>query len=979
MKKIALILIVLSGLFLIGCNNENTEPTEDFSYYEEYLSENPDYNTNLFYLNDLGFQVADPSVIYVDEGDQAGYFYVYGTSDDIRALGFQSWRSTDLTHWESMGVAFKPDFNETWANVNYWAPEVIYDEADGLYYMFYSAQSADDGTFHLSVAYSENPEGPYITPNNIRNGNGVTLTLDKPVYNVQIDNTRIDSDIVRLNAIDISPFIDPVTNERYIYFSYYDSFNQSELFGIKMSNWFTPDYSTLTQLTAVGYQTVEASLTHDPTMTTPEGTINEGPFMLYEDGTYYLTYSVYGFTDEKYQVRQALSDDPLGTFTKYTPEQGGTVLATDPNWAHITSSGHHSFIYVGDEIFIAYHTFFNRTDITNGRALAVDKVEFVEYDGVKLLHSNGPTYSLQPLPEEISGYKNVAVDATITANNTSEDSDISYLNDGIMSYLTYDIIPEYVANEGVSKITLTWDDFVSARAVMIYNSINYDDSFMNIAKISMTYLADDEGNTGIVEMNSLNYDWDWNVDSTFAEMNPGGAIIAEFDELSINKIEITFASIVGCNVAIPEIVVLGKSESVAVNNEWTDYSYTNPEFGSPDLINEGETVGSNNGLHTNFGYDLTHDDGTEDAYITQTWAFDQFAYLTDIYATSFYVEAEFTVTNDESYVNDLYPKFGLTVATEENTIFYFVDANSTYTKDAVGVAQRTFDNSDWDWNTTEQNVSNTGISYKDGDYVKLTIIRNGDEFYMLANDRLLIYYDNFNIFVENYSAAVGFLTFNTEVKIKNYFATEEQEFIAEKLDLYETQVNGETFGITGDYKTTSGWDLTTDTDLEDAYVINYNPGDQYMYFRDYEDSYFYAETKITVVAGLGDSYPKFGLVLRSGDSQFFYFINSNTSFNAQSVGYVMKNVNGWDWNNSQTFSVSDMNYSNDGYATLGLLYDEGTITLYMNGVLITTLQDAAGFISSDCVVGILSFTTSVKVTDYILLTDSTEIDDLLNQ
>ena len=157
---------------------------------------------------------------------------------------------------------------------------------------------------------------------------------------------------------------------------------------------------------------------------------------------------------------------------------------------------------------------------------------------------------------------------------------------GIMSYLTYDIIPEYVANEGVSKITLTWDDFVSARAVMIYNSINYDDSFMNIAKISMTYLADDEGNTGIVEMNSLNYDWDWNVDSTFAEMNPGGAIIAEFDELSINKIEITFASIVGCNVAIPEIVVLGKSESVAANNEWTDYSYTNPEFGSPDLINE---------------------------------------------------------------------------------------------------------------------------------------------------------------------------------------------------------------------------------------------------------------------------------------------------------------------------------------------------------------------------------------------------------
>ncbi len=981
MKKIYIILLLVLSIGLMSCQQETTTTemtTGDFSYYEEKLSENMDYNSNLFYLNNLDFQIADPSVIYIDEGDQEGYFYAYGTSDDIRVMGFQSWRSKDLTHWESMGVAFKPDFNDTWANLNYWAPEVLYDADTSLYYLFYSAQTASDSTFQMSVAYSENPQGPFVTPKNIRNSNGDVLSPDKPVYNVQSTNPSIDPNLLRLNAIDISPFIDPVTNERYIYFSYYDTFNQSEIFGMKMNDWFTPDYSTLTQITALGYKSVEAAQNHDVTQTTPEGTINEGPFMIYENGTYYMTFSVYGFTDEKYQVRQALADSPLGNFIKYTPEDGGTVIATDPNWGHITSSGHHAFIYVGDEIYIAYHTFYNRTDITDGRALAVDKVEFIDNDGVALLHTNGPTYSLQPLPEAISGYENIALSATISANNTKDDSDVKYLNDGVMAYLSYDSIPEYVANEGVSTITLTWDDFVSAKAIMIYNSIYFEDTYVNIANIKMTYLSDSEGNTKTIDMNNLEYDWDWHYDSTYGEMNPGGSIIAEFNELSINKIEITFTSVAGSNVGIPEIIVLGKEESSGPTTEFITYNYDLPSYGNPDLINESLNFGSNNGLSTSYGYDLTHDDGTENGYITQSYPYDQFAYSNDIYGTSFYVEAEFTVTNDSSYTDDPYPKFGLTVASPENTIFYFVDANPTYTQDAIGVAQRTFDNSDWDWNSTEQNVSDVGISYKDGEYVKLAIIRNGDEFYMLVNDVLYIYYDNFNIFVEDYKATVGFLTFNTEVKIKNYYATEDTSIIDSKLEIYASQVNGHTFGISGNYKTTVGWDLSTDTDLEDAYVINTAPGDQYIYFKDYEGSYFYCETEITVVEGLGDPYPKFGIVLKQDNLEFFYFIDSNASYDNQRVGYVLK-VNGvWDWANSQTYTVNNIDYKDGLYTNLGLLQDNGDISLYVNGTLITTVTQVPGFTNTDSVVGILSFTTSIKITNYVLLINHQEIQDYLS-
>jgi len=121
MKKIFLTVFLGIILLSVGCT---TTPTTDdtkgtFSYKEQLLSEDMDYNSSLYYLNTLEFQLADPTVVYIEEGEEAGYFYAYGTSDDIRVYGFQSWRSKDLTNWESMGIAYKPDFNDTWAVINY--------------------------------------------------------------------------------------------------------------------------------------------------------------------------------------------------------------------------------------------------------------------------------------------------------------------------------------------------------------------------------------------------------------------------------------------------------------------------------------------------------------------------------------------------------------------------------------------------------------------------------------------------------------------------------------------------------------------------------------------------------------------------------------------------------------------------------------------------------------------------------------------
>jgi hypothetical protein len=773
-------ILIFTGCFtsLAGCGNK--EESIDFSYYNEMLSENENYNSNLFYLNSLDFQVADPSVIYISSGEQTGYFYAYGTSDDIQCHGFQSWRSTDMTHWESMGIAFKPNFSNTWATLNYWAPEVIFDEDDGLYYMFYNAQNLDkNNNQYLSVAYSENPQGPFVCADSRRDANGNMLYENKAVFDLTSENMAIDSETVRHQAIDASPFIDPVTKDKYLFFSYFDSFSQSEIFGMKMIDWFTPDYSTLTQLTAVGYLSLADRDNIDITKGSKvsEGPINEGPFMYYKDGTYYLTFSVFGYTDDKYQVRQALSDNPLGIFSKISVEDGGAVIYTDSMWDYMTSAGHHSFVKCGDELCIAYHTFYNRIDISNGRALAVDRVEFVKNNsGKEIMHTNGPTYSLQPLPETVSGYKDIAKSAVISSNNTTDGSNTKYLNDGLVKYHENDLTEEYQAKSGLTEITLSWDTFKTVRAVMIYNSIDYSKTYTRIEKIEFEYLSRTGGKTSTISCEKINYDWNLNADLSTEIMHPGGSAIVEFADLPVKSIKIYIKSPTDSEIALSEIMVLGKDSSMEPITDIQKYSYTNKEFGSPLLESKSLNFGTTETLKTGYGYDLSHDDGTDNAYITQNWCYDQYAYFNNIYSTKFYIEAEMTVIENDSYANDAYPKFGIAISCNQNTIFFYVDAVN-FTNPVVGCAQRKLDNSDWNWTATEKLVTVSGIKYTDGNYIKLAIARDGDKFYMYVNGQLVIYYDNFSVFTKDTEAGTGFLTFNTGLKIKNYSATQDSEVV----------------------------------------------------------------------------------------------------------------------------------------------------------------------------------------------------------
>ena len=75
---------------LAGCGSGNELA---FHYY---YSETDDlgniidkgYNHDLVYQNDLTEKGADPSAIYVTEGEEQGYYYLYSTSDPIGATGY---------------------------------------------------------------------------------------------------------------------------------------------------------------------------------------------------------------------------------------------------------------------------------------------------------------------------------------------------------------------------------------------------------------------------------------------------------------------------------------------------------------------------------------------------------------------------------------------------------------------------------------------------------------------------------------------------------------------------------------------------------------------------------------------------------------------------------------------------------------------------------------------------------------------------
>jgi arabinan endo-1,5-alpha-L-arabinosidase len=153
MKKMVLLTAGLMSLFLLilTCNDAKNEVLiwNDPSTEADTLYQNPLFEPDL----------ADPTFIRAADG----WFYAYGTQNDW-APGITRItpivRSKNLVKWEFVANAFstKPAWK---SSGGIWAPQIVFNSTDGLYYLYYSFSSWGDSNPGVGVAKSAYPYGPF--------------------------------------------------------------------------------------------------------------------------------------------------------------------------------------------------------------------------------------------------------------------------------------------------------------------------------------------------------------------------------------------------------------------------------------------------------------------------------------------------------------------------------------------------------------------------------------------------------------------------------------------------------------------------------------------------------------------------------------------------------------------------------------------------------------------------------------------------
>ena len=579
LKIVAGLLAAVMCLGMAACGiSENS--SQVYMNYATGMGDDLQYNSALYGMNGSNDKEgADPGCFYVSEEEDpewGGYYYMYqgGTTRDsgytltdkyltdrgIDNIGISCFRSKDLYSWESVGTIREGSYvlelyEEDWAKTTFYAPECIRNPKDGKYYLYFNASAAQDwgvasmsssdsayDRFHLGVAVSDTPIGPFHMLYDTDKATGKRV----PTINFHTGcNTKYP-----WAAIDVSPFFDD-NGDFYLYFNKHTDDHYGHLngiWGMKMKDMAHPDYSTVACLAAPGRVsasnvpgkieefTVSDEKYYDPT----ESGINEAPFMVKHNGKYYLTYASNGFGNVAYSVHQAVSDSPLSGFKKLSQEQGNPVLNGS---IHGTFNGtaHHALMRNGDELWIIYHKHNTTREYWMGRerSIAVDRVNFVtNAEGLEVLTANGPSTTLQWLPENVSGYKNLAKTAKI---EVSTGTGKEYLTDTVLPY--YDVAANMVlaSEKGDVTVTLTWDEPVSVSSVMVYNAYDENLAFSKIAEMKFKLAekpewASKEYGYAVIEDLKVPEKY-WSEEKrTYNHCSP---VVAEFEPIMITELSFT--------------------------------------------------------------------------------------------------------------------------------------------------------------------------------------------------------------------------------------------------------------------------------------------------------------------------------------------------------------------------------------------------------------------------------------------------------
>lgn len=405
------------------------------------------------------------------------------------------------------------------------------------------------------------------------------------------------------DTIDPHPFIDPKTGEKYLYFT---SNRLGVMIVVRMENWLTPDFSDAKIVMAQDYYTVEDWMNgKNKGVSYEQNIINEGPHVLYHEdangkGLYYLTYSMNAYTTSSYQVGIAVAEEILGPYRKLRAEEGALLLCSNSTESNtISGAGHHCFLTVGDQDFIIYHRHKDSAAGGGPRYTAIDEYKWITVkdmngNDMDVPYTNGPTDSLQPLPEKHSEYRNLADEAIVSASD--EEVIAELVNDGLLTVhktanTTFmDYIQEAMITQKTT-FTFTFDKMQTVRAVMVYNSHSEEFVFTNVDLIE---LVCEDGT--VKTIHDVKFDTDryctfggYENDELMYVVT-GAAAITEFYDTKVKEVRVTISVPEGQEaVGISEIRILGKDGEPTYVGDG-DYTFVNPDKSASVELDEGVTL-----------------------------------------------------------------------------------------------------------------------------------------------------------------------------------------------------------------------------------------------------------------------------------------------------------------------------------------------------------------------------------------------------
>ena len=551
-KKISIILVIVMIMSVLsGCTPKypksvESNLVENVDYIDHaitYDGQKLTYDESMWYVNELSaVPLADPHVFFEDDT-----YYIVGTTDRDNSV-IDCYSTKDFVTYTRHMAIYDPDNYDGWehdTDPQVFAPEVYC--FDGVYYMYYSAHDKD-GIRRNSVVVSSNPLGPYVPLQNDK-VDGLTT----PVFLDKNQNFAV---------LDITVFVDD-DGQMYMYYSVSCNENQ-HIVGVKLKSPYEADWDTYTTIVVPGTLNSSNAVLKPLSweMLRDGRPIAEAPYVVKSNGKYYMTYSVNGCWDKFYSVCYAVSDSPLGVYEK--PYESGSTWTNlllgfpgtnvanstvNSQWSGFASgTAHHCFFNIGDQIMIGYHGHQNRMG-NNGkyeeRYFAFDYLHFDE-NGVPFC--NGPTYSVQPLPEELSGYYNIAPLAEVKSENVTNDKAINdnYIVD--CYNLKGEEGKEVSLGTGYSFIELKFDRTYEIGGIAIYNSAFYEKLLSEIVYI-------DFGNGNVVQYPQFAYEKYVNDEKQF--VFPNSAFTIEF--LNIFEADHVVICVKTSEAAsLNEIVVLGK-------------------------------------------------------------------------------------------------------------------------------------------------------------------------------------------------------------------------------------------------------------------------------------------------------------------------------------------------------------------------------------------------------------------------------------